>query len=239
MQKGWVRLHRSVEDWEFYFSEPFTKAQAWIDMFLIANHSEAPVSLSIRGNIVTIKRGQIGWSEEALAKRWQWSRGRVRRFLGMLETRQQIVQQKTAVISVITILRYNEYQQNGTTDGTADGHQTVQQTDTNKNEKNEKNEKMKEEMRGGTPAQIAREFFESQEVRLKTIQALSEKGMNEVNAKTEVEKFARYWTELNKSGTKQRWELQQTFDVTRRLWTWLERSSNFTSRKKGGITIIS
>lgn len=32
--------------------------------------------------------------------------------------------------------------------------------------------------------------------------------------------FYNYWTELNKSGTKMRYELQQTFELSRRLATW-------------------
>ena len=39
----------------------------------------------------------------------------------------------------------------------------------------------------------------------------------------EFQKFIVYWTEPNKSGTKVRWEQQNTFDVKRRLFTWLSR----------------
>ena len=43
----------------------------------------------------------------------------------------------------------------------------------------------------------------------------------------EVNKFVNYWTELNKSGTKQRWELEKTFQVEGRLRTWMSNSRNF------------
>lgn len=137
--KGWVRLHRGIEDWPLYFSEPFTKSQAWIDMVLKANYEKG--FISIRGNIIEIQRGQLGWSEESLASRWQWSRGKVKRFINWLKTVQQIEQQKTALISIITIINYDKYQP----DGTTDGHQTVQQTDTkNKNNKNKELNNIKE-----------------------------------------------------------------------------------------------
>lgn len=139
MQKGWVRLYRSLEEWEFYFSEPFTKGQAWIDLFMIANHSKIPKSLFVRGNLVEIKRGQVGWSEEALSKRWKWSRNKVRRYLEILKMKQQIEQQKNKVLSVITILNYERYQSDETTESTTERQQKVQQTDTNKNVKNGKN----------------------------------------------------------------------------------------------------
>jgi len=141
---GYIRLFRKIEQWPLYFAEPFSKTHAWIDMILLANHS--PKNIIVRGNIIELKRGQIGWSEESLARRWFWSRNRVRRFLKWLKSAQQVEQQKSAVLGVITILNYNEYQTNGTAHDTTDGQQTIQQTiqqtDTNKKEKNEiKNEK--------------------------------------------------------------------------------------------------
>ena len=40
-----------------------------------------------------------------------------------------------------------------------------------------------------------------------------------------------YWTELNKTGTKQRWELERTFDVKRRLANWFNNVSKFSGSK--------
>lgn len=41
--------------------------------------------------------------------------------------------------------------------------------------------------------------------------------------------FYNYWTELNKSGTKMRFELQQTFEVSKRLVTWANKDNNMKS----------
>ena len=137
--KGWVRLHRKIEDNSLWFLEPFTKAQAWIDLFLNANHH--PATIQIRGNLVSIKRGQIGWSELTMAQRWKWSKNKVRRFLKLLETEQQIEQQKDRYITtIITILNYNKMQ-NDTADDTAERQQKDSRRYINKNDKNEKNEK--------------------------------------------------------------------------------------------------
>jgi len=95
----------------------------------------------VRGNLVKVERGQNGYSEDSLAKRRQWSRNKVRRFLNYLEAIQQIEQQKSKVKSVITIVNYEKYQQNDTTDDTTERHQTIQQTDTIKKDKKEKKEK--------------------------------------------------------------------------------------------------
>lgn len=125
-KRGWVRLYRQIEENPLYFLEPFTKAQAWIDMFLNANHKKGMIN--IRGNVVSIERGQIGWSESTMARRWMWSKNKVRRFLKLLETEQQIEQKKDRFITtIITIKNYNNFQ-NDTADDTAERQQTIQQT---------------------------------------------------------------------------------------------------------------
>jgi len=134
-----IKLHRSSQDNEMYFLEPFTKRQAWQDLILTTNHKDWKII--VRWNIIDIKRWENWYSEDTLSTRWKWSRGKVRRYLNYLETIQQIVQHKSKVKSTITIINYEKYQWNDTSDSTTDGHQTVQQTDTNKNDKKKKNEK--------------------------------------------------------------------------------------------------
>lgn len=102
-----------------YFAEPFTRMGAWIDMLLLANYKSN--SITVRHQVVPLQRGQIRMSEDALAARWQWSRGKVRRFLKKLEENGQIVQQKNNVIGCITIVNYKMYQSVGTTDGREGG----------------------------------------------------------------------------------------------------------------------
>ncbi len=46
----------------------------------------------------------------------------------------------------------------------------------------------------------------------------------------EIQKFERYWTELNGSGTKQRWEKERVFQVDRRLVTWFQNKKDFAKR---------
>ena len=140
-EKGWVRLHRRIEDNPLWLMESFTKGQAWVDLFLNANHKENQIS--IRGNILTIKRGQIAWSELSMAKRWKWSKNKVRRFLSYLSSKtiQQIEQQKSSITTTITILKYDEYQENDTTDDTAERQQKDSRRYTNNNDKNDKNDK--------------------------------------------------------------------------------------------------
>lgn len=127
--KGWIKLHRSICDNKLWFEEPFTRAQAWIDLLILANHEQ--MTLYKRGIRVVVNRGEVGWAERELSERWRWSRGKLRRYLKTLEMEQQIVQQKNHTLSRIIIKNYSKYQENSTTDSTTD-------STNNKNDKNDK-----------------------------------------------------------------------------------------------------
>lgn len=136
---GWVSIHRKMMEKRSYFSEPFCRNMAWVDMILLANHEKN--WFRCRGVKVEVLRGQIGFGLDELAKRWKWSRGKVERFMKELEDDEQIVRQKSNVTTLITIVNYNQYQKgdkaNSKADdkanGKADGNQTVKQTDVNNN----------------------------------------------------------------------------------------------------------
>lgn len=141
MDRGFIKLWRCIRDNPIWRDEPFTHGQAWVDLLLLANHKDGQIR--VRGNIIPVKRGQVGWSVLSLAERWQWSRGKVERFFSQLEAVQQIVQHKKRITSLITITNYDSYQHNDTTeratDDTTDRATDGQQTGTNKNGKNGKN----------------------------------------------------------------------------------------------------
>lgn len=111
---GWIKIHRNITENPMYFSEPFTRMQAWIDLLLVANYRDSVIY--VRGNKVDVKRGQIAKSQDFFATRWKWSRGKVIRFLDELQKCGQIVQQKSNVITLISVVNYEYYQQDGTTD---------------------------------------------------------------------------------------------------------------------------
>lgn len=143
--EGWIKLYRKIVDNPYYFSEPFTRSQAWIDLLILANHKDN--FYYKRGVKIDVKRGQIGMSLENLAKRFRWSRGKIERFISELESSSQIVRQNNNVTTLLSIVNYDLYQQDSNADNKpsrtqnskANGHQTVKQTDTNKNVKNVKN----------------------------------------------------------------------------------------------------
>ena len=148
--EGWIKLHRQIIEHPDYFSEPFTRVMAWIDLLMLANHKG--MNMYVRGNKVEIKRGDTAIAQETLATRWKWSRTKVKRYLNELEKDRQIVQQKSNVINTISIVNYDAYQSDDTTESTADDTTEDQQKadrkpaenpqkSTNKNVKNVKNDK--------------------------------------------------------------------------------------------------
>jgi len=109
-----------VFDDPLWTADQFTKGQAFIDLYRLAQFKDGITQK--RGNIISLKPGQLGWSLESLAKRWEWSKGKVRRFLRHLETERKIELQKSNVSTTITLLHWIN---NGTPNRPADGPQTA------------------------------------------------------------------------------------------------------------------
>ncbi len=88
------------------------------------------------------------------------------------------------------------------------------------------------EREGNTPSEEAKDFFNGGKTFTDLLILFSkESSRTEDFLKGEFDKFVLYWTERNKSGTKQRWEQQDTFEVKRRLFTWLGKVNNFDRNK--------
>jgi hypothetical protein len=142
MAEGWISLHRKILGNELWDEKPFDKAHAWVDMLLLANFRDS--SFWVRHQEVKVNRGQMAWSEVSLADRWGWSRGKVRRFLHWLETAHQIAQHKSNLTSLITIVKYEEYQGRDTADKTANRTTDGTAGSTHKNKVNKVNKENNE-----------------------------------------------------------------------------------------------
>ena len=115
-------------------SEPFTKGQAWITILMLTNHKDGYIKVK-NGEMIKIERGECGYSELALSDIFSWSRGKVKRFLKLLENEKMIQQKIRSNRNIIAILNYEIYQDstvNDTVNDTVNGHLT----DINNNDKN-------------------------------------------------------------------------------------------------------
>lgn len=136
--EGWIKLYRRIIESLDYFSEPFTRTQAWVDLILMANYRVGYIR--IKGVRVKVEPGEVITSTVALSNRWRWSRGKVLRFLNELEVEQQIAQVRTSVYTSISIINYSKYQADGTGDDIDDDTTDGTSSDTSEEEyKKDKN----------------------------------------------------------------------------------------------------
>ena len=98
--------------------------------------------------------------------------------------------------------------------------------------------KMKKLKEKTTPAEEMKLFLEDKDFFQRVVESVVEKiDASEEYVVGELKAFRAYWSELNKSGTKQRWEFQPTFQLNRRIATWLRNGAKFRQSKGKSIGI--
>lgn len=110
---GYILLHRRICDSFLWSDKPFTKGQAWIDLLLLANHTEKDEY--IKGYVVHIERGQLVRSRQFLAERWGWNVKTVDGYLKMLKKQKMVDYKGTPYGTLITLDKYGIYQSVGDT----------------------------------------------------------------------------------------------------------------------------
>jgi hypothetical protein len=139
---GYIKLYRDIQEHWIWQGKPFSKGQAWIDLLMAANHDDNKVVLG--NEIILVERGCLITSEVKLAKRWGWSRHKVRDFLDLLKKDSMIVKKSDTKRTYLNIVNYSVWQDSETAKGQQkDSKRTAkgQRRDTNKNDKNDKNDK--------------------------------------------------------------------------------------------------
>jgi hypothetical protein len=141
MAEGWIALHRRITEHLLWSDKPFSKGQAWIDMLLEANHEERKFFLG--GHVIICGRGQTANSVRTWALRWGWDESKVRRFHKTLEKEGMIEAQGNTKTTIITICKYNTYQDRRRTNDdqtTNEERANDERTTTNNNDNNETTE---------------------------------------------------------------------------------------------------
>ena len=109
MNKGtYIYLDRGILDHWTYQDKPFNRSMAWIDLLLIANHKTHTTMW--KGKKTTFKRGDVNLSITELSKRWGWSRGKTRRFILSLEMDGMANIKRTSDGTVLSLVKYDDYQ---------------------------------------------------------------------------------------------------------------------------------
>ena len=161
----YIKLYRKVMENAVFLELPYDRWHAF--EFLVLKARRFPTITILKGKPIKLEVGQLIYGEDALARKWGWSRGKVKRFLDMLENLEMIKKNGTPYGTVITIENYTKYQGDcacddtplDTPDSTSDGTHK-------KNVKKEKKEKnVKKDIYIGVPDELKPAFMEFAEMR--------------------------------------------------------------------------
>ena len=134
--EGWIKLHRSLFNWEWY--DDIETFRLFTHCLLRANHKDN----NWRGQ--EVKKGSFITSYSNLANETGLSIKVVRNRLKKLEKSGELGTQTSNKNTLITVSKYEFFQQEETTKGTQrarKGHAMGTQRATNKNDNNDNNEK--------------------------------------------------------------------------------------------------
>ena len=209
MDKGWISIHRKIlKNPILKMNKSYSKFEAWIYLLLRATYSDQKVVFG--ADIYKLKSGEILTSQMKLCHQFKWGNSRLRTFLKLLEKDGMIKVKTNSKLTMITILNYNKLQKNQIATKSLSNHH---QTHINKDNKINKD--------------ITQRFDDF------NLKVLAE-GIKQVPMidPTLIEAFTDYWTEKNMNGKKMKFEMQQTFDIKRRLLKWVKNNEDWSFESK-------
>lgn len=143
--KGWISIHRNLQQHYLWEDKPFSKGQAWVDLLLMVNHTDNKTMVG--GELIEVKRGSRVTSELKLMERWGWSKSKVRAFLQLLQNDSMIVKKTDRKKTTLTICNYDIWQDNKTTEEPQKNHKKTDKRpikDTNNNDNKDNNDNKKD-----------------------------------------------------------------------------------------------
>ena len=132
MRNGWIKLHRSLLDWEWY--DDINVMRVFLHCLLMANHKDK----KYRGAVV--ERGSFLTGRDALASQTGLTVQQIRTSLNKLKSTNELTIKSSKQGTVIQVVSYDKYQEvtNESTTHQPDSNQIVTTNKKNKNIKNEK-----------------------------------------------------------------------------------------------------
>lgn len=241
---GWVKIYRQI------YKNPRSNDPDWLAVwvYLLCHVAWEPTDVIFGGKRITLKPGQFITGRKKVASASGVHESKVERILSCLESEHQIEQRTDRQSRLISINNWSQYQQSEQPiEQRVNNDRTTseQRVDTNKEYKEYKEGKEERgEKNSPTPSENMRNFLKSVESKDSAYQNLVSQislrwKMSAEIISREIDKFSDYWSELNKSGSKQRWETEKTFEVQKRLGTWFYNASKYQHPKTTtGPTII-
>ena len=106
MMGGWIKIHRDIATHWIFQDE--CKFKWWIDLLLMASFDDNKQLVGDR--LVELKRGQMIVSLSYLSKRWGKAKGTILKFLELLESDHMIDRCTDRKVTILTICKYESYQ---------------------------------------------------------------------------------------------------------------------------------
>ncbi len=129
--KGYIKLYRAIRDNPLW-KETHSYGSAWVDLLLRARHTPGHAIMGAKS--VWQEAGELFYSERKLAESWGWSRGKVRRYLELLESLGMVRRRSADGTtdgttpgprwSVLTIRKWDQYQYHQRDHSSDDGAET-------------------------------------------------------------------------------------------------------------------
>ncbi len=104
---GWIKIHRDIATHWIFQDE--CKFKWWIDLLLMASYEDNKQLVGDR--LIEVKRGQMIVSLSFLSKRWGRSKGTILKFLELLESDHMIDRFTDRKVTILTICKYESYQE--------------------------------------------------------------------------------------------------------------------------------
>ena len=245
---GHIKLSRRVFNHKFWTkARELSEFEAWLYLIKEARFDETELTKFIDGREITWGRGQLPASIRFLAKEWMWGPQKVRTFLDRLKKDGSIKTDSSQGMNVLTLCKYEEYNSSNYTKNTGiniafntpnelinsdlqgrttRGQHSEQHADNTaitqilKKEKNIKNVKD-----NGAVAPVIKRTSDFKD---SLVPFVSVYGKDMIRA------FFDYWSEPNRSKTRMRFELEKTWDTSRRLKNWSNNQKNFSRKEISG-----
>ena len=218
MNKGWIKLWRKIQENPIY--RDGVAMRVLVDLLLTANED----GIAITGRFTRAEK--LGLKPSAY-----------RRALLRLKSDSIVDIQPSNQFTKVSLCKWKEHQATKAEERTASRTTIGQPSDNHrthsKNKNKNKNTNTKVLVGEQTPKELSIKFFSDEVYREKLIQEAILSGMPEEGVRSEIKRFVGYWTELNPSGTKQRWQMEKVFEVKRRLSTWFSRAGGGHNKTKG------
>jgi hypothetical protein len=212
---GWIKLFRSLQYKGWYKKSDYV--HLWIHILIRSNHKG--IELMFGGKNIKLNPGQFVTGRKSLSSETGINESKIERILKFFEkSEQQIEQQKSNKNRIITVVSWSDYQQSEQqSEQQVNNNRTTseQQVNTNKNIKKEKNYNNKKESIKKRETIFKNKIFEH----------------TQTYSTEMLDSFFDYWSETNKSGTKMKFELNKTWDLSKRLKTWERNEASFGGGK--------